>query len=87
MQSTEGRYHNEHIFYLVFEHMDLDLDQFIKDCPPPGMNEDIVRVSECVCVCVCVCVSERREVGGRGREGGRSLCPPPSPPAPTYVNL
>ena len=56
MQSTEGRYHNEHIFYLVFEHMDLDLDQFIKDCPPPGMNEDIVRVSECVCVCVCVCV-------------------------------
>ena len=45
VQSTEGRYHSEHIFYLVFEHMDQDLDQFIRACPSPGMNETIIRVS------------------------------------------
>ena len=45
VQSAEGRYHNEQIFYLVFEHMDQDLDQFIRDCPSPGMNETLIRVS------------------------------------------
>ena len=24
--------------------MDLDLDQFIRQCPPPGMNEDVIKV-------------------------------------------
>ena len=41
---VEGRFDHELIFYLVFEHMDLDLDQFIKRCPSPGMEEDIIRV-------------------------------------------
>ena len=44
VQSTEGRFNHELIFYLVFEHMDLDLDQFIRQCPPPGMNELIIKV-------------------------------------------
>ncbi|CAI7988704.1 Cyclin-dependent kinase 4 [Geodia barretti] len=43
VQSAEGRYRNEQIFYLVFEHMDQDLDQFIRACPSPGMNETIIR--------------------------------------------
>lgn len=43
VQSAEGRYHNEHVFYLVFEHMDQDLDQFIRDCPSPGMDEMLIR--------------------------------------------
>lgn len=46
VDSTEGRYHNEHIFYLVFEHMDQDLDQFIRECPSPGMSCSIIRVSD-----------------------------------------
>ena len=29
---------------MVFEHMDQDLDQFIKLCPPPGMHDCAIKV-------------------------------------------
>ena len=44
MQSSEGRFENEQIFYMVFEYMEQDLDQFIKQCPAPGMEEGVVKV-------------------------------------------
>lgn len=63
---VEGRFNHELIFYLVFEHMDRDLDQFIKHCPPPGMEEDIIRVCEGMRVGgweVCEAVREGGRVG------------------------
>ena len=44
VQSSEGRFENEHIFYMVFEYMEQDLDRFIKKCPAPGMEEGVVKV-------------------------------------------
>lgn len=40
---TDGRYAHEGIWYMVFEHMDQDLDQFIKLCPPPGMHDCLIK--------------------------------------------
>ena len=53
MQSSEGRFENELIFYMVFEYMEQDLDHFIRQCPSPGMDESVVKVW-CVCQCVNV---------------------------------
>ncbi len=52
VQSSEGRFDNELIFYMVFEYMEQDLDHFISQCPAPGMDESIVKVRVCV-LCVC----------------------------------
>ena len=41
-----GRYPHEMILYLVFEHMEQDLDCFIQNSFPAGIGEDIIRVSE-----------------------------------------
>ena len=45
VQSSVGRYKHEAVFYMVFEHMEQDLDQFIKQCPSPGMHESVIKVS------------------------------------------
>lgn len=45
VQSTEGRFETELIFYMVFEYMEQDLDHFIKQCPAPGLGEGVVKVS------------------------------------------
>ena len=45
VHSTEGRYEHQLIIYMVFEHMDQDLDQFIRQCPPPGMDDGVIKVS------------------------------------------
>lgn len=43
VHSVEGRYPQEVVFYLVFEHMDQDLDQFIRLSPSSGMDKLIVK--------------------------------------------
>eukprot|EP00731_Ephydatia_muelleri_P013656 Em0007g966a len=43
VHSTEGRYEHDWVFYLVFEHMERDLECFIAKCPPPGMNENVIK--------------------------------------------
>lgn len=55
VQSSTGRYKHETVFYMVFEHMEQDLDQFIKLCPPPGMQENVVRVSVNILVNLILC--------------------------------
>ena len=45
VQSTEGRFETELIFYMVFEYMEQDLDHFIRQCPTPGLEEGVVKVS------------------------------------------
>lgn len=44
VQSSEGRFENELIFYMVFEYMEQDLDHFISQCPTPGLEESLVKV-------------------------------------------
>ena len=44
VQSSEGRFENELIFYMVFEYMEQDLDHFIRQYPAPGMEENLVKV-------------------------------------------
>ena len=48
VQSVDGRYAQEMVFYLVFEHMERDLDSFIRTCPPPGMGIEVIKVSACM---------------------------------------
>ena len=31
---------------LVFEHVDQDLDAYVRRCPPPGLSQDRIRVRE-----------------------------------------
>ena len=44
VESSEGRFDSELIFYMVFEYMEQDLDHFISQCQAPGMDEGIVKV-------------------------------------------
>ena len=39
-----GRYPHEMILYLVFEHMEQDLDCFIQSSFPAGIGEETVKV-------------------------------------------
>lgn len=50
VQSSEGRLESEHIFYMVFEYMEQDLDHFIKQCPPPGLEDSLVKVCYPPCI-------------------------------------
>ena len=44
MEYTEGRYAHEMILYLVFEHMEQDLDCYIRRHSPRGLSERTVKV-------------------------------------------
>ena len=44
MEYMEGRYAHEMILYLVFEHMEQDLDSFIRRHSPKGLPERVVKV-------------------------------------------
>ena len=61
VESSEGRFDNELIFYMVFEYMEQDLDHFISQCPAPGLDEVVVKV----CVDVCICNLDQLRIGVR----------------------
>jgi len=37
------RYEHEMVLYLVFEHVDQDLNAYLERCPPPGLGADKIR--------------------------------------------
>merc|ERR1719333_1581963 len=37
------RHDREMVLYLVFEHMDQDLNAYLAKCPPPGLAEDKIK--------------------------------------------
>ena len=37
------RYDTEMVLYLVFEHVDQDLNQYIEKCPPPGLAPERIK--------------------------------------------
>lgn len=47
---SSGRSQYETVWYMVFEHMEQDLDQYIKNCTTPGLHSSITKViSNCMC--------------------------------------